>query len=301
LGELLADTEHVKPRGLFVEEAIAAALETRWADAVAINEALIDRHGPDEESFNRLGKARSELGDLQAALASYRSSLDLNELNLIAQKQVRRITALLDAEARPAAAAGGIDVDLFSEEPGKSGRTLLTPPRGGTTNASVAPGDSVELIVSGTQLLAETSRGVALGAVESKLSHRLRPLIESGNRYSAVVARVEDERIELIIREVLQAPENSRKSSFPISRNARAAEFRPYAKESLLSERGIDDEGFDDGDEDGAPVAAADTAGEELAGMQELDDEFEPAVAAAPAEDDAASDDDDDSRPEDHY
>ena len=298
----MADTEHIKPRGLYVEEAIAAALESRWADAVSINEALIDKHGVDEEACNRLGKAKSELGNLNEALASYRSALDLNELNLIAQKQVRRITALLEAEARPAAAAGVIDVDLFAEEPGKSGRTTLSPPRGGAANVTVAPGDAVELIAAGTQLLAETSRGVALGAVESKLSHRLRPLLETGNRYSAVVARVEEERIELIIREIFQAPENSRKSSFPISRTARRDDFRPYAKESLLSERGVDDEGFGDGDDEVTPVTSGATEGEELVGMQELDDEFEPAVAAGVVEDDSGADEDDDEgRPEDQY
>lgn len=297
---MLADAEHVKPRGLYVEEAIAAALESRWADAVSVNEALIDRHGPDEETYNRLGKAKSELGELAEALEAYQSSLELNPLNLIAQKQVRRIGALLEARARPAAASGAIDVDLFSEEPGKSGRTTLSPSRGGSpVGVAVTPGDAVELIASGSQLLAETSRGVALGAVESKLSHRLRPLMETGNRYSAAVARVEDERIELIIREIFQAPENSRKSSFPVSRATRRDDFRPYAKDSLLSERGVDDEVFGDGDDDGgAPIDAAPQT-EELAGMQELDDEFEPAVAAA-ADDDGDADDDE-GRPEDQY
>ena len=296
----MADTEHVKPRGLFVEEAIAAALESRWADAVSINEALVDRHGADEETHNRLGKARSELGDLERALASYQASLDLNPLNLIAQKQVRRITAQLEARASPAASAGVIDVDLFTEEPGKSGRTTLTPPTGGVSGVAVAPGDTVELIASGSQLLAETSRGVALGAVESKLGSRLRPLMETGNRYSAAVASLDDDRIELIVREVFQAPENSRKSSFPIARNARRDDFRPYAKESLLAERGIDDEGFGDSDDEvvGEPRTAA-SEGDDLAGMQELDDEFEPATAATV--DDDADADDDEGRPEDEY
>lgn len=297
----VAETEHVKPRGLYVEEAIAAALESRWADAVAINEAVMERHGADEETYNRLGKAKSELGSLEDALSAYRSSLELNALNLIAQKQVRRITVLLEARARPAAPAGVIDVELFTEEPGKSGRTVLSPPRGGgAVGVGVAPGDTAELILSGSQLVAETSRGVALGAVESKLSGRLRPLMEAGNRYSAAVSRVEDDRIELIVREIFQAPENSRKSSFPISRNARRDEFRPYAKESLLSERGIDDEAFGDGEDEGTVQSSAPSDGDDLAGMQELDDEFEPAVAAGDSEDDSDTDDEE-SRPEDQY
>ena len=293
----MADTERTKPRSMFVDEAIAAALESRWSDAVAINQTLMERHGPDEESYNRIGKAESELGHLQESLDAYNAALAINSLNLIAQKQTRRISAMLDARAHPTAAGGVIDVDLFSEEPGKSGRAVLTPPRGGVTVA-VAPGDTVELIASGTQLLAETARGIALGAVESKMSGRLRPLMATGNRYSAAVARVEEDRIEVIIRETHQAPENARKSSFPVTRNTKRDDFRPYAKESLLSERGVDDEAFDDLDDDVA--SEPDAAGDDLAGMQELDDDFEPAGVGASSSDDD-SDDDDGARPEDSY
>ncbi|MHB8717618.1 MAG: BTAD domain-containing putative transcriptional regulator [Candidatus Dormibacteria bacterium] len=297
----MADTERVKPRSMYVDEAIAAALESRWSDAVAINEALIERHGPDEEAHNRIGKALSELGRLGDALQAYRSALDLNPLNLIAQKQSRRISAMLDAETRPVARASVIDVDLFSEEPGKSGRTVLTPPRGGVS-VVVAPGDPVELIASGNQLLAETSRGISLGAVESKLGGRLRPLMATGNRYSAAVARVDDDRIEIIIRETHQSPENARKSSFPITRSPRRDDFRPYAKEALLNERGADDEGFDSLDDDVTSEPLPGGLGEELTGMHELDDEFQPAGVTVVSIDDEPDDDDDDqTRPEDAY
>jgi hypothetical protein len=115
------------------------------------------------------------------------------------------------------------------------------------------------------------------------------------------VSRVEDDKIELIVREIFQAPENSRKSSFPISRNARRDDFRPYAKESLLSERGIDVEGFGDADDDPLTDSRSSAGdGDELSGMQELDDEFEPAVVPGAADDDADTDDDE-SRPEDQY
>ena len=56
---------------------------------------------------------------------------------------------------------------------------------------------------------------------------------------------------------------------------------------------------FGDGDDDGGAPVGTPAPTEELAGMQELDDEFEPAVAAA-ADDDADADDDE-GRPEDEY
>ena len=87
--------ERVKPRGLFVEEAIQLALESRWAEALAVNQSLIERHGEDEDTLNRIGKAFTELGQREEALAAYSSSLRINPLNLIAQKNVRKLTAML--------------------------------------------------------------------------------------------------------------------------------------------------------------------------------------------------------------
>ena len=116
----------------------------------------------------------TELGRLDEALAAYSSALKLNSLNLIAQKNVRKLSALLESKETVSTAAQTIDVELFTEEPGKSALTLLTPPRQGVSVA-VAPGDAVELLVEGSQLKAKTVRGVTLGEVEPKLARRLIP------------------------------------------------------------------------------------------------------------------------------
>ena len=225
----MAEAERVKPRTLYVEEAIQAALESRWHDAVAINRALAERHGEDDETFNRIGKALTELGEHQSALDAYSQALQLNPLNVIAQKNVRKLRLLLDSREKIAGASGAIDVDLFAEEPGKSALTVLNPPKSGVVIA-VAPGEVVELHLQDGELQAQTTAGVVLGDVDSKIARRLVPLIGSGNRYTAVVARVEESQIEIIIREAFQSTENARKSSFPVSRQRRE-EFRPYAEE----------------------------------------------------------------------
>jgi tetratricopeptide (TPR) repeat protein len=292
--------ERVKPRGLFVEEAIQLALESRWADALAVNQALIERHGEDEDTLNRIGKALTELGQREEALASYSSSLRINPLNLIAQKNVRKLTVMLESKGTVAGSAAPFDVDLFTEEPGKSAITVLSAPSKSAT-VSIAPGDVVELYREGSTLRAQTSRGVSLGEVDTKIARRLVPLMETGNRYSAAVARLEDERVEIILRETYQAAENARKSSFPLAKGGRREEFRPYAKDSLLSAREIDAVPLDDDDSDDGfgrpePANADDDLGE--LGMSTFQSEAEEAAPAADTEED---DDDDDARPEDSY
>jgi tetratricopeptide (TPR) repeat protein len=287
----LAEVERVKPRAMYVEEAIQLALESRWSEALAVNRALLERHGEDEETFNRLGKALSELGQAEEALDFYQQSLRINPMNIIAQKNVRKLSALLQAPTRPEGMAAAIDVDLFTEEPGKSGITVLVPPTGGV-DVVVAPGDVVELHVDHGQLRARTVRGIDLGDVDTKLARRLLPLMISGNRYSAAVARVDDRKIEVMIRETYQAPENARKTSFPIARGARREEFRPYAKESLLASRGIDDEAAEEEEN----IPGSDDTTEELEGLQPVEAEIDES-GGFEMEDDA----DEDVRPEDEY
>jgi tetratricopeptide (TPR) repeat protein len=290
---MVAEAERIKPRSLYVEEAVQAALESRWQDALAINRALIERHGTDEEANNRLGKALTETGAHQEALEAYQQTLELNPLNLIAQKNVRKLQLAIASKERVGSSSGAIDVDLFAEEPGKSALTVLNPPKSGVVVA-VAPGDVVELHPGNTGLQAQTTRGVVLGDVDTKIARRLLPLMATGNKYTAAVARVDENEIEIIVREAVQSAENARKTSFPISRQKRE-DFRPYTKESLLASRGIDDE----------PLELSE---DEVPAHEDESDEPRPLTGdeveeTAPLEE-AEEDDDDsneDKRPEDEY
>lgn len=292
----MAEAERIKPRALYAEEAIQLALESNWQEAVAVNRTILDKYGPDEDAYNRLGKALAELTRLEEALESYGETLKLNPLNVIAQKNQRKLSAMIEQPARVEGVTGSVDVDLFAEEPGKSALTVLSRPSGGVL-VQVAPGDPVELAAVTGVLHATTTRGVALGDVEAKISRRLIPLMETGNRYTAAVARVEDERIEIMIREIFQSPENSRKSSFPISRGKRE-EFRPYAKESLLASRGSDWDAMETEEDESIPGSVADEGEEEFDGMQTVDSDADDATTGGT---DFDEEPDEDSRPEDQY
>lgn len=290
----MAEAERIKPRALFVEEAIQLALESNWQEAVTVNRTILDKYGPEEDAYNRLGKALSELGKLEDALESYGETLKINPLNVIAQKNQRKLAAMLEQPARVEGVHASVDVDLFAEEPGKSALTVLSRPSGGVL-VQVAPGDPVELAAVGGVLHATTARGVALGDVEAKISRRLIPLMETGNRYSAAVARAEDDRIEIMIREVFQSPENSRKSSFPIARGKRD-EFRPYAKESLLASRGADWDTGESEEDDSIGGAVADEGEEDFEGMQTVESDVDDSGG-----NDYDEEPDEDVRPEDQY
>jgi hypothetical protein len=152
------------------------------------------------------------------------------------------------------------------------GKTVTTTLDGSEPDlcTKVVAGDLADLRVDGDGIVAETARGVSLGSVEPKLARRLINFINGGNRYQAGVTSCDGSTVKLIIREVYQDPKFAGKPSFPMRRK-REVDFRPYAKESLLTrEVGVFDEEEDDELGSGASASAID-----MEGMHEVEDDSE--------------------------
>jgi tetratricopeptide repeat protein len=271
--------ERIKPRAQYVDEAIELALANRWTEAVQVNRGIIDRFGPDEDTLNRLGKAYTELGQLDEAIEAYKSTLKMNPVNPIAVKNLAKLQALRGGQRVPASKAK-VDVDAFIEETGKTSLTALHVHAEGDPCSKVSGGDPVKLIVEGDTMNVETARGVYLGHLEHALGRRLIKFLEGGNRYSGAVATCEGGAIKIIVRETYQDPKFFGRPSFTIKKGRE--EFRPYAKESLLTRTADVEEADEDGEE----------PAEELDGMHTVDS----------AEDDVeVPEADEDSRKEDVY
>ena len=274
-------SERVKTRTELVEDALNSALAGEWQEALDTNQAILERFGVDEETHNRTGKALTELGRLDEALAQYRATRELNPLNGIAIKQTNRIEELMQQKAELPKAQAAVDVNLFVEETGKSAvANVILESR--SAAAQLAPGDQVDLVPVKDSLAVRTGDGVAVGHVEAKLARRVLKFINGGNQYTAAIATADDNGVRIIIKETSQAPEFAGVPSFPVRKTT---EFRAYAKDSLLRDTEIDDLG-DDGDD----VEAGLEADEDLDGMQTVEPGMED-----------ADNGEEDSRAEDNY
>jgi hypothetical protein len=262
-------TENLKPKSQYADEAVQLAIHGQWQEAVELNRFILDKFGADEEAQNRLGKALTELGQLEDAKTAYEAALKINPLNTIARKNSAKLETLLQTKEAMRGGPARVDLNLFVEEMGKTVVTALDGVSDADVCSKVAPGDLAELRLEGDGIVAETVRGVRLGMVEAKLARRLITFIKSGNRYQAGVTSCEDTAIRLIIRETYQDPRNAGKPSFPMRRK-REVDFRPYAKESLIP-RDVDafDEEGEEGEEGGGEIG-------ELEGLHAVDDESEP-------------------------
>jgi hypothetical protein len=256
--------ERIKPRAQYVDEAIELALASKWAEAVQVNRNIIDRFGPDEDTLNRLGKAFTELGQLDDGVEAYQGTLRINPVNPIAQKNLAKLQALRGGQPVPTSKAK-VDVDAFIEETGKTALTALHVHADGDPCSKVSGGDPVRLLVAGDTMNVETARGVSLGHLEHALGRRLIKFLEGGNQYSGAVATCDGGAIRIIIRETYQDPKFFGRPSFPIKKGRE--EFRPYAKESLIARADVEESEED-----------AEEPAEELDGMhtvESADDDVE--------------------------
>ncbi len=236
-----------RPKRQGADQAIQLALESKWEEAATLNRSILAATPADVDAWNRLGKALLELGRYKESYEAYGQSLDLDPVNQIAKRNLDRLQGLQDTEApRTPPPAGRVAQDLFIEEVGRTGVTLLqnTPQE---LMPTLTAGDEVYLKPGDDLLRVETAAEEFIGSVEPKLGLRLLRLMEGGNQYAAAVKSVGDNDVELIIKETFRHPSQTR-LSFPATGGTDTG--RPYIKESLLRLGDDDDMELmeDDGD-----------------------------------------------------
>lgn len=234
------------------ETAIQYALERRWEPAAAENRALLDDFPDDLEAANRLGKALTELDDLDGAAEAYGRTLAIDQLNQIARRNLARIEELRAAggparkrPARRAPAAGkdagtprpaAVRPQALIEESGRSTEfTLLNP--NAQALRRVAAGDPAELVPNARGVFVRSLTGATIGRIEARAGLRLRRMMEGGNTYAAVMRRVTEGEVTIYVREMHRDASLADQPSFlpPAAAAARRrAAPRAYTKSSIL-------------------------------------------------------------------
>ncbi len=234
------DEEQVGLRWRWGKQAIALAMEGRWREAVTANQDLIENFPNDVNAYNRLGRAYMELGEYSKAEEAYRRAIELDPYNVIAKKNLDRLSRLGKATVGLLGDADKIEPQQFVEETGKAGVVnlyRLAPPE---VLAKMVAGDRVQLKIDGSNLIVGNARGEYLGRVEPRHEQRLIKLMEGGNKYSSAVVSSTEGLVTVIVREVYQDPGQAGRPSFP------AKEFkspRPYITDKGRREMEEYDEG----------------------------------------------------------
>jgi hypothetical protein len=228
------------------QEAISLAMQSRWQEAVTVNQSIIELFPTDIDAYNRLGRAFMELGEFAKAKEAYSRGLELDPDNSIAQKNLQRLSLLSASKVKVKEERREVSPDLFIGEMGKAGVVNLQNLAPGEVLASMAAGNQVYLKVRGQQLIVENEEGEYLGLVEPPHGFRLARLIEGGNKYTAAIVNIDNSTARVIIREVVQHPSQIGRPSFPV----KAVEgFHPHVKDTLLRHEAVEEEALEEGEE----------------------------------------------------
>ena len=235
------------------KEAVNLALRGDWEEAVAVNRDMIARFPSDVESYNRLGKALTELGDIAGAKEAYLSTLEIDPGNSIAKKNLSRLDNLAepvvtsDEEERrqslsSRAQARKVDPEIFTTDMGKAGVVNLCNVASGQVLAKVGLGEQVHLKVDGQRLIVESEEGEYMGQVEPRQGVRLIKMMEGGNRYAAAILSMKEDKIQVVIKEVYQHPSQVGHLSFLVKTTGH---HHSRVKEGVLGPNVINNEGDD--------------------------------------------------------
>jgi tetratricopeptide (TPR) repeat protein len=244
--------ERARQKRQLAEQAVKLAMQNQWQEAVDVNRQIIDFAPEEIEAWNRLGKALSELGRYTEARDAYAETLKRDPNNGIAQKQLRRLSLLVEETKSEEEVRHKLDARLLIEETGKTGIFELRSPAPPTVLARVAAGDQVHLKVDGNTVRVEDHRGQVLGQLPARAALRIIELTNGGNRYVAGVTSVTENNIRVLVRETYQSPQLQGRVSFPSKGAGLPPDVRAYTKDRALRYDLDEDTLLEDLDEDTA-------------------------------------------------
>ena len=228
------------------QEAIALAMQSRWQEAVAVNQTIVESFPTDIDAYNRLGRAFIELGDFARAKEAYGRALELDSNNVIAERNLHRLSLLPESEMPVKEERREVAPNLFIGDMGKAGVVNLQNLAPQEVLARMTAGNQVYLEVRGQQLVVQNEGGEYLGRVDPQYGFRLAKLIEGGNQYTAAIVSLDNDRAKVLIREVFQHPSQLGRLSFPV----KAVEgFHPHVKDTLLRHEAMEEEALEDSED----------------------------------------------------
>lgn len=193
------------------QQAIFAAKHGDWEKALAVNQEILEQTPTDIGALNRSGVAYLNLGKVTKAKLAFKTVLDLDATNQLAQKNLVHIKEKTTPNVQ-------FSSQQFIEEPGKTKVVELH---------RLASKDILTKLHTGTTCVLKTKKryisveanGAYIGALPEDLSFRLTKLMDSGNQYSCAVWTVTATTCSIFLKETTRSAENADIASFPCSRS----------------------------------------------------------------------------------
>ena len=195
---------------LLRQEAINAAKNANWQQAITLNQEILKQNSHDLEAMNRLGLAQLKIGQPDLAKKTFKQILTIDSSNIIANKHLNKIK---NNESSP-----DIIFDSkndFIEEPGKSKIVTLHRLTGKEQLSKIKIGQACKLQLKNRYISIVDEHDKHIGALPEDISFRLSKLISNGNEYRCVVYKVNEKQCLVQIKETVRSKKNEHLVSFP--------------------------------------------------------------------------------------
>lgn len=209
-------------------QAVEAALQNRWQDALDLNLILLEQLPSDIPTLNRLAKSYEEVGEIKQAKNTYERVLKLDKYNHIAQNNLNRLKPQTNdvVTIKPQAKETSTTFS-FIEEPGKTKTVSLSKLSTNQIITSIHHSQNVKLKANNRRISIVTKNDEYIGILPDDLALHLIKLIKLGNQYEAAVKNVSAGAIEVFIREVKKSARLKGLPSFPTKETKYYYQFLP--------------------------------------------------------------------------
>jgi len=184
------------------KQAIKAALVQNWEKAIDINKKIIKEDSQNISALNRLARGYWELGDTQKALKTYQKVLKIDNSNLIANKNLTRLSKGGKIKKSLPKKRSPFPPKIFLEEPGKTKIVSLVRLAQPNILGELNNGDNVSMVAKKRLVSIESEDENYLGTIPEDLSLKLIKFINGGNKYEAFVKNIDHQQLQIFIREI---------------------------------------------------------------------------------------------------
>lgn len=195
-------------------QAIHAALQCRWEEAVECNKKLLGDDPNDIDSLNRLAKAYFELNQINEAKKIYNQVLEADPYNTIAQKNLKRVNSFKQGDGVHKRNNSIISPTSFLHEPGVTKLINLVKVAEPQRLLKLSAGESVNLIMKNRGITITDFSNLYLGVLPDDMGHYLMKLLKGGNKYQAIIKSVKANGITILVRELSRSKKFKNQASF---------------------------------------------------------------------------------------
>lgn len=197
------------------QQAIDAALDQRWEEALTFNKKIIKLDPQNVDALNRQARAYMELGKANLAKKYYSQALKYDPYNPIAQKNLKIMKSFKSNGQIPNwNCKDRLSPSLFLQEPGKTKMVNLLNVAEPQKLSQAYCGMKVTMTTKNRRITIIDTNGNYLGVLPDDISHHLLRLTKGGNKYELFIKAISVNSLSVLIKETFRSKRFKNQSSF---------------------------------------------------------------------------------------